>query len=248
MTNTEQAQWYLQWVFVSLYFVRFFLKLYRLLCIYWGFWFCAYGIFMCTNMHVSASAFLLLFLWLFCFYLFHPSLVFFLLYFVLWWWRWWYLFFPKDRQSVHLGGKGDGGDLGGIGKREVVIRIYCMKKPVSNKRKKKEWEKAKQTKHTTPQSHKLAVERLISHIIFLDLIFISFLYEVCSVFTSWPRLKHTSWIWAVSCNKNAPRLSRLAYLFSEVPWVVKIPVSQQGSLDMLCGLVALRRSSLRLSS
>lgn len=36
--------------------------------------------------------------------------------------------FSKDRQCVHLGGKQDGGDLGGTGKGEVVIRIYCMEK------------------------------------------------------------------------------------------------------------------------
>lgn len=59
-------------------------------------------------------------------------------------------FFPKDRQSVHLGGKGDGGDLGGIGKREVVIRIYCMKKPVSNKRKKKSGKKQNKQKIPPP--------------------------------------------------------------------------------------------------
>lgn len=60
-----------------------------------------------------------------------------------------------------------------------------MKKPVSNKRKKRVG-KSKTNKKYHPESHKLAVGRLVNHITFLDLIFISFLYEVCSAFTSWP--------------------------------------------------------------
>lgn len=63
--------------------------------------------------------------------------------------------FSKNRQSVYLGGKRDGGDLGGTGKGEVVIRIYYMGKKTSfQEKKKKEWEKAKQTKNTSPPSRK----------------------------------------------------------------------------------------------
>lgn len=160
--------------------------------------------------------------------------------------------FSKNRQSVYLGGKRDGGDLGGTGKGEVVIRIYYMgKKPVSNKRKKKSGKKQNKQKIPPPPKKnptKVAIGRLVNHIIFLDLIFISYLHEVCSVFTSWPRLNHTSWIWAVSCNKNCSPTFQISLSISEVTRVVKIPVSQRGSLGVHCGLVALRRSSLCLSS
>lgn len=64
--------------------------------------------------------------------------------------------FSKDRQNVHLGGKGDVGDLGGTGKGEVVIRIYCMKKLFSIKEKKSG---KKQNKQKIPPPKKKATHK-----------------------------------------------------------------------------------------
>lgn len=56
-----------------------------------------------------------------------------------------FCFLRRDRRTVDSDGRGGREDIGGIGKGEVVIRIYCMKKLFSTKE--KQGGKAKQTKN-----------------------------------------------------------------------------------------------------
>lgn len=46
-------------------------------------------------------------------------------------------FLRRERKGTEADGWESGEELGGIGEREIVIRIYCLEKSIFNKRKEK---------------------------------------------------------------------------------------------------------------
>jgi hypothetical protein len=86
-------------------FLSFFFSFLLLPRSYYGFWFGFYGFSMCEYMHVSASVFLVLFLWLFCFLFVYLYCLFVSVLFLLFWvclysnWR------EKERVWIWVGGE-----------------------------------------------------------------------------------------------------------------------------------------------